>query len=212
MNAKLTVASGIDGVADGRAVTKCLPPTDSLRLAMAVGLGVNDAIFTARTDQRRGRAFRVDLPCPPSRPARKGYRRPIDGFVPVPLKDLESTVAGRVEGSAIEVVALRADAETGHLEIAEIRDNSLALRAISANSVHRMVLAAEFRPWPQLTVHIGGQPSVYQWTGGHARCAKCGGELEHFAYVGTSGGDVRERGQGSARPISYCERCAHSPF
>jgi hypothetical protein len=24
--------------------------------------------------------------------------------------------------------------------------------------------------------------------------------------------DVRERGQGSTGPISYCESCAHSPF
>jgi hypothetical protein len=130
----------------------------------------------------------------------------------VTLKDLESTVAGRVEGSAIDVIALRADADTGQLEIAEVRDNSLALGAIPANSVRRMVLAAQFRPWPRWTVHIGGQPFVYQWTGGGARCARCGAELEHFAYVGTSGGDVREREQGAARPISYCERCARGPF
>jgi hypothetical protein len=132
--------------------------------------------------------------------------------MPVALKNLESTVAGRVEGSAIEVIAVRGDTETGQLEIAEIRDNSLALGSIPANSVHRVVLAAQFRPWPQLTVHIGGQPFVYQWIGGHTRCAQCDREIEHFAYVGTLGGDVRERGQGSTRPISYCESCARSPF
>jgi hypothetical protein len=128
------------------------------------------------------------------------------------LKNLESPVAGRVEGSAIEVIALRGDTETGQLEIAEIRDNSLALGSIPANSARRMVLAAQFRPWPQLTVHIGGQPFVYQWSGGQAKCAQCGRELEHFAYVGTLGGDVREREQGSTRPMSYCARCARSPF
>jgi hypothetical protein len=130
----------------------------------------------------------------------------------VTLKNLETTVAGRVEGSATEVIAIRGDAETGQLEIAEIRDNSLALGSIPANSVRRMVLVAQFRPWPQLTIHIGGQPFVYQWTGGHARCAQCGRELEHFAYVGTPGGDVRERGQGATRPVSYCESCARSPL
>jgi hypothetical protein len=130
----------------------------------------------------------------------------------VTLKNLETTVAGRVEGSATEVIAIRGDAETGQLEIAEIRDNSLALGSIPANSVRRMVHAAQFRPWPQLTIHIGGQPFVYQWTGGHARCAQCGRALEHFAYVGTPGGDVRERGQGAIRPVSYCESCARGPF
>jgi hypothetical protein len=130
----------------------------------------------------------------------------------VTLKNLESAVAGRVEGSAIEVMAVRGDVETGQLEIAEIRDNSLALGSIPANSARRTVLAAQFRPWPQLTVHIGGQPFVYQWIGGLATCAQCGRELEHFAYVGTPGGDVRERGQGSAKPVSYCESCARRPF
>ena len=128
------------------------------------------------------------------------------------LKNLESTVAGRVEGSAIEVMALRGDTETGQLEIAEIRDSSLALGSIPANAMRRLVLAAQFRPWPPLTVYIGGQPFVYQWTGGHARCARCDRELEHFAYVGTPGGDVRERGQSLSRPISYCFSCAHGPF
>jgi hypothetical protein len=44
------------------------------RLAIPVGFGVNDAIFTVRTDQRRGRGFGDDLPDPPdplSMPARK---------------------------------------------------------------------------------------------------------------------------------------------
>jgi hypothetical protein len=129
----------------------------------------------------------------------------------VTLKDLESTVAGRVEGSAIEVVALRGDADTGQLEIAEARDNSLALGAIPANAAHRMVPATHFRPWPQRTVYIGGQPFVYQWTGNDARCAQCGAELEHFAYVGRVGGDIREREQGAVRSISYCESCARNP-
>ena len=124
------------------------------------------------------------------------------------LKDLESPVAGRVEGSAIEVIALGGDTDTGQLEIADIRDNSLALGSIPTNAARRLVLATQFRPWPQLTVYVGGQPFVYQWIGGHTRCAQCGRELEHFAYVGTPGGDVRERGQGSSRPISYCVSCA----
>ena len=111
----------------------------------------------------------IDGPVPA--PARNGGQQPKFVPVPVTLKNLESTVAGRVEGSAIEVIAVRGDTETGQLEIAEIRDNSLALGSIPANSVHRMVLA-QFRPWPQLTVHIGGQPFVYQWTGGHASCAQ----------------------------------------
>lgn len=128
------------------------------------------------------------------------------------LKDLESTVAGRVEGSAIEVIALRGDAETGQLEIAEIRDSSLAFGAIPANAARRMVPATQFRPWPQWTVHIGGQPFVYQWIGGDARCARCDAQLEHFAYVGRVGGDVREREQGAVRLIWYCQGCARGPF
>jgi hypothetical protein len=130
----------------------------------------------------------------------------------VTLKDLESAVAGRVEGSAIDVIAVRGDADTGQLEIAEVRDNSLALGAIPDNPARRMVPAIQFRPWPQWTVHIGGQPFVYQWTGGDARCARCGAELEHFGFVGRSGGDVREREQGAVRPIAYCQRCARNPF
>ncbi|MGA8417148.1 MAG: hypothetical protein WB808_11070 [Candidatus Dormiibacterota bacterium] len=128
------------------------------------------------------------------------------------LKDLESTVAGRVEGSTIEVIALRGDADAGQLEIAEGRDGSLALGAIPANPARRMVPAAQFRPWPQSSVYIGGQPFVYQWVGGGARCARCGAELEHFAYVGRSGGDVREREQGAVRLISYCASCARNPL
>jgi hypothetical protein len=182
---------------------------------MPVRLGVSDANFASRTDHLCHR-WGDDLPGPPSSPYAKAERRPRRWVVPVPLpvtlKDLEAAVAGRVEGSAIEVMALRGDTETGQLEIAEIRDNSLALGSIPANSVRRLVLATQFRPWPQLTLHIGGQPFVYQWTGGDARCAHCGRELEHFAYVGTPGGDVRERGQGSNRPIAYCISCAHSPF
>ena len=130
---------------------------------------------------------------------------------PVTLKDLASAVAGRVQGSAIEVMAVRGDADTGQLEVAEVRDNSLALGAIPINPARRVVPATQFRPWPQLTVHIGGQPFVYQWTGGTASCAVCGAELEHFAYVGRSGGDVREGEQGAVRPISYCENCARNP-
>ena len=128
------------------------------------------------------------------------------------LKDLESTVAGRVEGSAIEVVALRGDMDTGQLEIAEIRDSGLAIGSIPADPMRRLVPASQFRPWPQLTAYVGGQPFVYQWTGGHARCARCDRELEHFAYVGTPGGDVRERGQSLSRPIAYCVTCARGAF
>src|SRR6202030_9328 len=102
----------------------------------------------------------------------------------VTLKDLTSTVAGRVDGSANEVIAIRGDADAGQLEIAEVRDSSLALGAIPATAARRTVPATHFRPWPQSTVHIGGQPFVYQWTGRDARCARCGVELEHFAYVG----------------------------
>lgn len=97
------------------------------------------------------------------------------------LKDLETPVPGRVGGSPFAVLALRGDADTGQLEIAEIHDNSLALGDIPANAVHRIVVATDFRPWPQRTVHIGGQPFVYQWAGGYARCARCDAELKHFA-------------------------------
>ena len=131
---------------------------------------------------------------------------------PVTLKDLESTVAGRVEGSAIDVIALRGDADAGQLEIAEARDNSLAIGTIPANPARRMVPATQFRPWPQWTVHIGGQPFVYQWIGGNAICTRCGTQLEHFGFVGRSGGDVREREQGAVRQIAYCQRCARNPF
>lgn len=137
------------------------------------------------------------------------FRGSID---PVTLKDLAATVAGRVEGSAIEVVALRGDADTAQLEIAEIRDSSLALGANPASTKRRLVPAIQFRPWPQLTVHVGGQPFVYQWTGGDSRCARCGVDLEHFAYVGRAGGDVREREQGAVRQIAYCATCARASF
>jgi hypothetical protein len=123
------------------------------------------------------------------------------------LQDLEPPVPGRVGGSTLPVLAIRGDAETGQLEIAEIHDSSLALGDIPENTPRRTVAAAEFRPWPQQTVFVRGQPFVYQWTGGHARCARCGAELQPFAYSGIPGGDVRERGQGTGLPVWYCERC-----
>jgi uncharacterized protein with PIN domain len=75
-----------------------------------------------------------------------------------------------------------------------------------------VVPAADFRPWPQRTVFIGGQPFLHQWASGHARCARCDAELDHFAYAGMSGGDVRERGQGSGQPTWYCESCVSGPL
>jgi hypothetical protein len=125
----------------------------------------------------------------------------------MPLKYLQTPVPGRVGGSTLIVLAIRGDAATNQLEVAEIHDVSFALGDIPENTTHRVVPAADFRPWPQQTVFIGGQPFVYQWAGGHPRCARCQAELEHFAYSGMSGGDVRERGQGSGPPIWYCESC-----
>ena len=128
------------------------------------------------------------------------------------LKDLDTPVPGRVGGSSLAILALRGDTATGQIEVAEIHDNSLAVGDIPATAVRRMVAATDFRPWPQRTVHIEGQPFVYQWTGGRSSCAKCGAELEHFAYVGRPGGDVREHAQGSAQRIWYCEGCARDPL
>jgi hypothetical protein len=125
----------------------------------------------------------------------------------VSLELLETPVPGHVGGSTLTVLALRGDAATGQLEVAEIHDSSLAVGDIPSNAVRRMVHAADFRPWPQRTVFAGGQPFVYRWAGGHANCSRCRARLEHFAYRGMSGGDVRERGQGSGQPIWYCERC-----
>jgi hypothetical protein len=122
------------------------------------------------------------------------------------LRYLQTPVPGRVGGSTLIVLAIRGDAATDQVEVAEIHDASLAVGDIPETTTHRVVPAADFRPWPQQTVFVGGQPFVYQWVGGRARCAKCQAELEHFAYSGTSGGDVRERGQGSG-PTWYCERC-----
>src|SRR5487761_903227 len=96
---------------------------------------------------------------------------------------------------------IRADAETDQLEVAAVHDNSLGLGDVPENTTRRLVSAADFRPWPQQTVFIGGQPFVYQWARGHATCARCNVELEHFAYSGMPGGDVREHGQGSGPPI-----------
>ena len=128
------------------------------------------------------------------------------------LKDLAIAVPGRFGGSTLAVLAIRGDAETGQIQIAEIHDSSLAIGDIPENTARRMVPAAEFRPWPQQTVFVGGQPFVYQWAGGHARCARCDAELEHFAYSGVPGGDVREHSQGAGLRIWYCESCVRRPF
>lgn len=123
------------------------------------------------------------------------------------LKSLQRPVPGRVGGSALIVLAIGGDAGTDELEVAEIHDVSFAIGDIPENTTHRVVPAADFRPWPQQTVFIGGQPFVYEWARGQARCARCDAALEHFAYLGMSGGDVREHGQGSGPPIWYCESC-----
>lgn len=128
------------------------------------------------------------------------------------MKDLETPVPGRVGGSTLAVLAIRGDAAAGQLEIAEIHDSSLALGDIPENTPRRTVPSAEFRPWPQQTLFVGGQPFVYQWAGGHARCARCDAELEHFAYSGIPGGDVRERGQGAGPAIWYCGSCVRGPL
>lgn len=124
------------------------------------------------------------------------------------LMYLQTPVPGRVSGSTRIVMAVRGDSATDQIEIAEIHDVSLALGDIPEHTPHRVVRASEFRPWPQQTRFIGGQPFVYQWTFEHARCARCNAGLEHFAYAGTAGGDVRERGLGAGPPIWYCENCA----
>ena len=134
------------------------------------------------------------------------------GVDTMPLKYLQTPVPGRVGGSTIVVLAIRGDAQTDQLEIAEINDVSLAVGDIPINTAHRVVPAADFRPWPQQTTFIGGQPFVYEWAGGRVKCARCDAELEHFAYSGRSGGDVRERGQGSGPPIWYCETCVRGPL
>lgn len=130
----------------------------------------------------------------------------------MPLKYLQTPVPGRVGGSTLIVLAIRGDAATDQLEVAEVHDISLAVGDIPETTTRRVVPAAEFRPWPQQTVFIGGQPYVYQWAFGHTRCARCNAELEHFAYAGISGGDVRERGQGSGPPIWYCDSCVRGPL
>lgn len=135
-------------------------------------------------------------------------RRELDTNLDVmPLKYLQTPVPGRVGGSTLIVLAIRGDAATDQLEVAEVHDVSLAVGDIPETTTRRVVPAADFRPWPQQTVFIGGQPFVYQWAFGHTRCARCNAELEHLAYSGMSGGDVRERGQGSGPPIWYCESC-----
>ncbi|MGA7988032.1 MAG: hypothetical protein WCB51_06495 [Candidatus Dormiibacterota bacterium] len=128
------------------------------------------------------------------------------------LKPLDTSVPGHVGGSTLTVLALRGDAATGQLEVAEVHDNSLALGDIPTNARRRLVPAADFRPWPQRTVFVGGQPFVYQWIGGRVNCSRCDARLEHFAYAGKSGGDVRERGQGSGQPLWYCDDCVGSPL
>ncbi len=105
------------------------------------------------------------------------------------------------------VLAIAGDTSTDQLEVAEVHDSSIALGDIPENTRRRVVPAADFRPWPQRTMFIGGQPFVYQWAGGRERCARCGAEVEHFGYTGMSGGDVRERGVGTGSPIWYCESC-----
>jgi hypothetical protein len=130
----------------------------------------------------------------------------------MPLKDLQAPVPGRVGGSMVIVQAIRGDAATDELEVAEVHDASLAVADIPETTTHRVVRAADFRPWPQQTMFIGGQPFVYQWAFGHSRCANCNAELEHFAFSGLSGGDVRERGQGSGQPVWYCESCVRGPL
>ncbi|MGD0195532.1 MAG: hypothetical protein ABSC35_11790 [Candidatus Dormibacteria bacterium] len=128
------------------------------------------------------------------------------------LQPLHTPVPGRVGGSTVIVLAIRGDASTGQVEVAEVHDVSLAVGDIPEHTTRRLVPAADFRPWPQRTAFIGGQPFVYQWVSGHARCARCDAELEHFAYTGRSGGDVREHGQGSGPPIWYCESCVRGPL
>jgi hypothetical protein len=125
----------------------------------------------------------------------------------MPLKYFQTPVPGRVGGSTLIVLAIRGDAATDQLEVAEVHDVSLAGGDIPETATRRVVPAADFRRRPQQTVFIGGQPFVYQWAFGHTKCARCNAELEHFAYSGMSGADVRERGQGSGPPIWYCESC-----
>jgi len=127
------------------------------------------------------------------------------------MKDLATAVPGRLDGSTIPVLAVRGDAKTGQLEVVEVHDNSLTLGDIPADAARRVIAASDFRPWPQTTRYIGGQPFIHRWAGGHARCARCEAELEHFAYNGTMGGDVRERGLG-VTSTWYCESCVRGPL
>lgn len=132
----------------------------------------------------------------------------------MPLKPLDTPVPGHVGGSARIVLAVRGDGANGQLEVTEVRDNSVALGDIPSNAVCHVVAAGDFRPWPQRTVFVGGQPFVFQWAERHATCAQCGVTLEHFGYTGMPGGDVREHGQGAghARAIWYCDSCVRGPF
>jgi hypothetical protein len=97
------------------------------------------------------------VPAPQSR-GESPVRSSID---PVTLKDLESTIPGCVEGSAIEVIALRGDAATGQLEIAEVRDNSLALGAIPAKPARRIVPPPSFGRGPSGLPTSVGSPSCF---------------------------------------------------
>ncbi|MGD0196272.1 MAG: hypothetical protein ABSC35_15585 [Candidatus Dormibacteria bacterium] len=124
------------------------------------------------------------------------------------LMHLRTPVPGRVGGSTLTVMAIRGDAATDLIEVAEIHDASVALGDMPENTTRRTVRAADFRPWPQQTRFIGGQPFVLRWAFEHPRCAGCDTELEHFGYAGTAGGDVREHGQGVGPPIWYCDSCA----
>jgi hypothetical protein len=104
----------------------------------------------------------------------------------MPLTSLLTPVPGRVGGSALTVLAIRGDTATEQLEVAEVHDISLAIGDIPETTTRRLVPAADFRPWPEQRVFIGGQPFVYQWVRGHATCARCNADLEHFAYSGMS--------------------------
>jgi len=72
------------------------------------------------------------------------------------LQYLQTPVPGRVGGSTLIVLAIRGDAATDQLEVAEIHDVSFALGGIPENTPHRLVPAADFRPWPPADgVHRG---------------------------------------------------------
>jgi hypothetical protein len=123
-------------------------------------------------------------------------------------KHLETNPAGRLPDSTLLVIALRGNAETDEIEVAEVGDMSIAPGAIPKDAVHRIVPARDFQPLPRSTALIAGQIFVLQWAARFGRCSECGSDIEHFAFLGPDRDMVRQPGEESARLTGYCVACA----